>query len=292
MKTVLSYCLFEPIHLHGHRTWDEHRLDEKRYWYNIPALYLVNKILYPEYEMKIHVNDVLRYHPLFVLLNSLDITIKEIDIPFNKTSEPMLWRMIPLWEDYDCVFTRDVDSIPNRNEFCCTTYFNNSKHAIQTLRTHENHYHEMGCDMLGGLSGFKPKLIATKPTTFKDYYDSRSDLPWAQDQFLMVNTFLKQQDRLFIEQNFLDCPIDNQKRKAPFYHSTIPSDDFSNIETNLKQDNVFNIVDDYKISEWAGQPCDTRGEILKKLLLIKNEHSNHLTKILNEKTVLKDFYKI
>ena len=142
MKTVLSYCLFEPIHTHSHRTWDDNRLEEKRYWYNIPALYIANKILYPDYEIKFHVNDVMQYNPLYTLLQSLDITIEEVNIPFTKTSEPMLWRMMPIWEDYDCVFSRDVDSIPNRNEFYCTEYFRNSDYAIQTLRSHENHYSE------------------------------------------------------------------------------------------------------------------------------------------------------
>ena len=194
--------------------------------------------------MKFHVNDSLLYNPLFVLLKSLDVVIDEIKIPFTKTSEPMLWRMIPIWEDYDCVFSRDIDSIPNRNEFRSTVYFEKSNHSIQTIRSHENHYHEMGCDMLGGLSGFKSKLIQRKPKTFDDYYSSRENLPWAQDQFLMVNTFLVSQDRAYLETNFLDCPIDNQNRKSVFMHSTIPTD--FQVETTNVQEEVLSLVDSYK----------------------------------------------
>lgn len=290
MKTVLSYCLFEPIQLHSHRTWDEHRLNQKRYWFNIPALYITNKILYPEYEMTIHVNDSLRYHPLYSIISSLGITAKEIEIPFEKTSEPMLWRMIPLWEDYDCVFTRDVDSLPNRNEFRSTVYFNSSDHALQTIRSHENHYHEMGCDMLGGLSGFKPKLIENKPNDFMSYYNAKNNLPWAQDQYLMVETFLTQQNRSFLETNFLDCPIDNQDRKSSYLHTTIP-DSFS-VELTKDQREVLDLIDEYKISTWAGEPCDTRGEFLEKMLKLNNEYSKEVKNVISTKDNLKSFYEV
>ena len=35
MKTVLSYCLFDPFNIHVHRTWDEHNLDKTRYYTDI-----------------------------------------------------------------------------------------------------------------------------------------------------------------------------------------------------------------------------------------------------------------
>ena len=121
MKTVLSYCLFDPFNIHVHRTWDEHNLDKTRYWFNIPALYITNKVLYPDYEMKIFINNSLTYNPLFKLLEKLDITIEEVDLKFTNTSEPMMWRLIPIWDgNYDCVFLRDIDSIPNYQEYVST----------------------------------------------------------------------------------------------------------------------------------------------------------------------------
>ena len=65
MKTVLSYCLFEPIAIHPHRTWDECRLDKKRYWYNIPALLIVNEILYPNFKTRFYITPNLKNNPLF-----------------------------------------------------------------------------------------------------------------------------------------------------------------------------------------------------------------------------------
>jgi len=290
MKTVLSYCLFEPITVHPHRTWDEHRLDRKRYWYNIPALYITNKILYPDYEMLFHINENLRYHPLYSIIDELDINIKEVNTPFTKTSEPMLWRLIPLWENYDCVFSRDVDSLPNKNEFCCTEFFKNSDFAIQTIRSHENHYHEMGCDMLGGLSGFKPKRIENLPDSFDEYYNMRSSLPWAQDQLLMVDTFIVKQPRFFLEKKFLDCPIDDQNRKAVFLHTPMKKEDMKNIKISGDKQEVLSIIEELKISSWAGQPCEVRGESLKKFLMLDNDHSELVRNILSKNKLLKEFY--
>ena len=290
MKTVLSYCLFDPIHTHGHRVWDEHRLNKERYWFNIPSLYAINKILYPDYKMKIYVNESLRYNPLFVLIKRLDIEIEEVSIPFEKTSEPMLWRMMPIWEDFDCVFSRDIDSIPNRNEFRATVYFKDSNCCIQTIRSHENHYHEQGCDMLGGLSGFKPKQILNKPKSFMEYYESRNDLPWAQDQFLMTETFLKNQDREFTESKFLDCPIDNQKRSSIYLHTTIPSD--FNPKLNESQQDVLDLIDKHNICTWAGEPCDTRGAFLNEFLNILPKETEELRKIFASNTTISDFYGV
>ena len=77
------------------------------------------------------------------MLENLDITLQQIDLSFDNTSEPMMWRLIPIWENYDCVFLRDIDSIPNRQEYNSTKYFETKDYAIQTLRSHENHYHEI-----------------------------------------------------------------------------------------------------------------------------------------------------
>tara|TARA_R110001583_G_scaffold36124_28_gene119170 strand:+ start:1787 stop:2683 length:897 start_codon:yes stop_codon:yes gene_type:complete len=288
--TALSYCLFEPITVHPHRTWDEDRLDKKRYWYNIPALYITNKILYPDYDMVFYVTENLKYHPLYSILNELEITIKEVNIPFDKTSEPMLWRLMSLWENYDCVFTRDVDSIPNRNEFLCTEFFKNSEFAIQTIRSHENHYHNMGCDMLGGLSGFKPQKIEKLPSSFEEYYSMRSSLPWAQDQLLMVNVFVNEQSRTFLEKNFLDCPIDNQNRKAVFLHTRITEEKMNSVTVTEDQENVLRLIEELKLTDWAGEPSSVLGENLNRFLELDNEHSSSVKKLLDKNRVLKEFY--
>ena len=291
MKTVLSYCLFDPFNIHAHRTWDEHNLDKTRYWFNIPALYVVNKILYPDYEMKIFHNDGLKMNPLFKMLENLDITLQQIDLSFDNTSEPMMWRLIPIWENYDCVFLRDIDSIPNRQEYNSTKYFETKDYAIQTLRSHENHYHEMGCDILGGLCGFKPDKIQAKPSSFQEYYDAKMNMPWAQDQLMLSKTFIHDQSPLFLETNFLDCPIDNQNRKAPFPHTVIPHSILKRSDSDLQKNMVLSIIDKYSLADWAGQPCDARGSALTELLNIECEATDQV-KIVFENDDIKRFYGV
>ena len=289
MKTALSYCLFDPITLHPHRTWDDFTLDKTRYWFNIPALYIANKVLYPDYEMKIFCNEELKRNKLFPLLKKLDITIETVTLDFTNTSEPMMWRLIPIWQNYDCVFLRDIDSLPNKEEYFCTTYFEKNEYAIQTMRSHENHYHEMGCDMLGGLCGFKPNMINEKPNTFSDYYFSKMDLPWAQDQFMITKTFIHDQSPMFLETNFLDCPINDQSKKAPFPHTSIPPSVVKQEEKDLLKKTVLDIIHKHKIAKWAGQPCDARGEVLKDLISVDCDASQEVKKALDDDK-LKEFY--
>jgi hypothetical protein len=285
---VLSYCLFEPIHMHPHRTWDEMRNDNQRYWFNIPALIIANKTLYPEMETRFYVDENITKSPIFSVLDNDLVSVEVVDRPYTSTSEPMLWRMKPIWDEVDCCFTRDVDSLPNTQEAQCTLFFSESNHAVQTIRSHENHYHEQGCDMLGGLSGFKPKKIPSIPKTFDEYYNSKNDLPWAQDQYLMVNTFLFSQEKSFLQENFLDCPINNQDRKAFVPCVEIKNDDMESIVFNDKQRKVLSLTD--SLCGWAGKPCDARAERLRAFLELNNEHSSEVKSLIMNDDKLMEFY--
>ncbi len=291
-ETILSYCLFEPITMHLHRTWDKNRMEMNRYWYNIPALLIANEILYPNFDTRFYISPSVKNNPLFPILKDTGVQVEEVELEFERTSEPMLWRMMPLWDDVSCFFTRDVDSIPNREEAQCTLYFKNSDHHIQTIRSHENHYHEQGCDMLGGLSGFKPKLIKKKPQNFTSYYKSKNDMPWAQDQYLMVNTFIYSQEDKYINKRFLDCPINNQSRSAKFSCSEINEKQKNTISFSQKQEEVLEIIERNNISTWAGEPCDTRGNILKQFLSLDTKMGRKINKLFKSDDSIANFYGV
>ena len=292
MNTVLSYCLFEPLHMHPHRTWDANRFEEERYWYNIPSLVIANSILYPKFKNRFYLSDGMQNHPVFPLLQYIT-DVHLIKKSYTNTSEPMLWRMMPLWDPtVDCFFTRDVDSVPNRQEAQSTLYFHESNFFIQTIRSHENHYHEQGCDMLGGLSGFKPKHIPNLPTSFDEYYTRRMNIPWAQDQYLMVETFINSVGTEFTGEYFLDCPIDKQNRSAVFNCVEVDKKHLNNIKFNDEQNKLLDIIEKYSISTWAGEPCDARGDILREFMDLDNTMSRKIKKYFSDNEDIANFYKV
>jgi len=289
MNTIISYCLFEPLVMHSHRTWDENRLEPERYWYNLPSLLVMNDILYPDFSTTFYISHSIQYHPLFEILRRSGVKVEVVERDFDKTSEPMLWRMLPYWDDVDCFFTRDIDSLPNRDEVRCTLQFaQNDEYHIQTIRSNENHYHEQGCDMLGGLSGFKPKHIPNVPTSFESYYTNRSDLPWAQDQYLMTNTFIYSQDGSYLNSHFLDCPINDQHQPASFPCKRVRGLD--KIMLNNQQDMVLSMVEESKMSSWAGEPCDARGDFTRQMLDMDNAVARKLKELFKENSKLSEVY--
>ena len=149
----------------------------------------------------------------------------------------------------------------------------------------------MGCDILGGLCGFKPDKIQAKPSSFQEYYDAKMNMPWAQDQLMLSKTFIHDQSPLFLETNFLDCPIDNQNRKAPFPHTVIPHSILKRSDSDLQKNMVLSIIDKYTLSDWAGQPCDARGSALTELLNIECEATDQV-KIVFENDDIKRFYGV
>ena len=164
----------------------------------------------------------------------------------------------------------------------------NGDYAIQTIRSHENHYHDQGCDMLGGLSGFKPKNITNRPSTFEEYYDGRDELPWAQDQYLMVSTFLYSQDPKFLQEKFLDCPINNQNRKSKVPSREITKEQMNEIQFNKEQEEILTITD--QLCDWAGEPCDARASILLPFLSFDNDASRYMKDVVIFNNSLKEFY--
>ena len=64
MNKLLSYCFFKPLILPQNRTWDKDWDKHDRYYYNIPAVLLTNRILYPDYKTLIFVTPNIYENPL------------------------------------------------------------------------------------------------------------------------------------------------------------------------------------------------------------------------------------
>lgn len=285
---VLSYSLFEMKQIRNHRVWDKNKKDPMRYWYNIPSIIISNDILYPECETRFFVDPHSKSGMFSSILRSNFLKAYCVETPFTHT-EPSIWRMIPLWdEDIHSVNPRDIDSIPNTSECIHTKYFIESDSMMMTMRSHENHYHEMGCDILAGLCGFKSD-IPHCPLTFKSYWENKNNDIWALDQYLIINTFLRGRED-YLKDNFMDCPIDHQSRECNYPCIEYPVSGVNNTKENLTdiQRYVLDINDQLTI--WAGEPVDGRKQYLRKLFETDTECANEYRKKIEGSTLLSDFY--
>jgi hypothetical protein len=300
-SNFISYSLFEPKKVYEHRTYDDDKTKKDRYWYNLPSLAIINKALYPSYEMHLSVCPATVKHPLFKFYDRLC----EVDSHYSYSivedsysgHEPALWRMELLWrKGAQIVLSRDIDSIPNVDEYRCTKFFESSPYSVHTIRSHEHHCN-FPCRMLIGLSGFKPPLIppGLLTPTFKGFKKMHAlpeklledpTVKWNSDQLTVINAFTT--NEFFTADHFLDSKINNQHRYAEFFCHEPTFDELEGVEVTPLAQRVFGMVSRFKVAEWAGQPCDTRGPFLNELLDIPQTLS--VRNILNEDSRLQDFY--
>jgi hypothetical protein len=284
MKKIFSYSLFEPKYLPSHRTWDKWKNDISRYWYNIPAILLINKVIYPDYEVVFYLSPNIWSNPLSEIFKCFDnIRCETIDRDYTLT-EPAIWRMMPLWErGVSVLHTRDIDSLPNISEFKYIKAFEESNCSVGTLRSHENHY-GIACRMLAGLSSFKPDRITphTKGFNFDFYYSQRKN-EYGSDQNLMIKTFTS--DTEFSKNNFLDCAIDKQKNEQDF---PCIKADITNRIVQPEVQKIFEEIKNFTKASWLGEPCDSRGGLLNYLL----EFEEKAKKEILSYNILTDFYGI
>jgi len=284
MKKVFSYSLFEPKVLPQHRFWDTKKNDKNRYWYNIPTISIVNEALFPEYENIFYVSKNIWNNPVSEVFDICsNIECRTIDKDYDLT-EPAIWRMMPLWNlDVDILCTRDLDSLPSIEEYYFLKEFEKSDCLVGTLRSHENHY-GLSCRMLAGLSSFKANKIPfeIKGPNYYFYEVNKLDR-YGSDQELLIRTFTTNEE--FTKNYFLDCKIHKQKNSQDFACNNFSIKEYE-IE-NQKQE-IFDLIKNKTNSEWLGQPCDSRGELLKEILKMNSEIKE---KIINNK-FLKEFYKV
>ena len=286
---IISYCLFDTIDINQrmHRDWDIYKNDINRYWYNIPALYIINSILYKEFEMCVFISDTITKHPLYSLLSELNkndnFKIYKTSIKYNNT-EPTMWRMIPYWKNVEILLCRDIDSLPSINEIKATKTFIDSDFSIHTMRTHTNH-NSYNTRILAGLCGFKPNKLIDEdsiPKTFNEYYNF-ANFSWGCDQNTLIEFFY---NRILNKKNFLDSPISTDLHIVNF-HDDVSFVEFNQYNLDINID-ILNYIDSY--TKWSGEPIDFRGDKLNKLLDFDYKECEIIKNVFNNCDKLKDFY--
>lgn len=284
INKIFSYSLFEPRIMPSHREWDKNKTDKKRYWYNIPTILFLNKILYPDYKTRFYLSTNIWENPLSKIFEYFDnIEVETIRRDYSLT-EPAIWRMMPLWQwDVDIFHARDLDSLTSIEEYKYIKIFENSQCCVGTIRSHENHFGQ-ACKMLAGLCSFKPDFVpdSVKGLNFDLYYAQKQN-SYGSDQNLLIETFTS--DREFVKFNFLDCKINRQSNEQDF--ECIKAD-LKSIIVDEEVQNLFNIIKNTTKTSWLGEPCDSRGELLN-YLLTKNKVVKN--KFLADKYVA-DFYMV
>jgi hypothetical protein len=285
---ILSYSFFEPKVLPQHRFWDKNKSEQNRYYFNIPAVVLTNKLLMPDYVTRIYLTRNVMYNDLAmvfkilkdVLANSLEFVV--VDMNYELT-EPSLLRMAPLWQEIEVFHTRDIDSIQTKIEFQFIREFEKSPCTVGSIRSHENHYG--GCRMLAGLSSFKPTKIPerVKGKSFQEYFD-KSHGNYGCDQDLMVDMFTS--DTSFTWDNYMDCRAYNQKRPPDFPCVQVTPEDFK--EPPALRSVILDKIAEYGFENWSGEPVDARGGYTSFVL----DHFQEVRDLINKYPLLRDFYKV
>lgn len=289
MKKILSYCLFEPKFLPKRREWDAWKDDCRRYWFNLPALALVNNILYEEYDTKIYVSPNIWEDELKDILVILQEELprfhtETVDLDYTLT-EPAIWRMKCLWDEGVKIFhTRDLDSLPTEIEYKFTKAFEESSCTLGTIRSCWPHQGPT-CRMLAGLSSFKPPKIpfSIKNESFDYYYSMRHD-DYGSDQDLMIYFFT--QDGRFTQNNFLDLSTvpNHPPPSFPCESETIEALDRISISPPKQQ--IFNQNTQRLGQFWSGEPIDARPTLVNFLA----ETNKNIFHKLEKSAILNKFY--
>lgn len=300
-RNFISYSLFKPKKFYEHRTWDKDNFNEERYFFNIPSLCAVNKILYPEFSTHLYVCPETEKHPLFEFYKQLSIVNDSFSYSVIEENysghEPALWRVKLLWKKGVGTFlSRDLDSLPNKEEYQSTRFFENSDYSVHTIRSHENHFN-YPCRMLMGMSAFKPDRIPQEILTnsfedFKSKYSLKPELladptiKWNSDQLIVINAFTN--NDFFTSDHFLDSKINNQTHYQDFFCNIISDTELNSIKINSNQSMILDLIHERSLTSWAGEPSDARREFLT--LACEIENSLPILDIINQNSLLKQFY--
>lgn len=295
MNKVISYNLFEPKKLYEHRSWDADNKKKDRYFFNIPALAIVNNVLYPEFKTHITVCPKTENNKLFKFYKELCEKDDRFSYSVNHSDysghDAASWRTALLWdEDYQTVLIRDLDSIPNRAEFKATNFFNTSVYSVMTMRSHEIHY-QYPCRMLIGLSGFKPIHIPLEiiKESFEDFQKAYGDPDkWDGDQLSLIKAFTT--NDFFTSENFLDFRINDQNHFPDFYCNSMSEEELKSVKLDSEQHTLISFVETHGLTQWAGEPSDARGQFLTDLIEEKFELSGLVRSILHSDEELNKFY--
>ena len=291
---IISYSFFEPKIMHQHRFWDKFKDEKERYWYNIPALVIVNNILYPEFKVRIHISENIKESELYPLLKDMEsenlIDLVQMDYEYSNT-EPTVWRYKPIFEkSSEIVLCRDIDSLPTSDEYLSTKYFiKNEEFYINTIRSHTNHT-TPSTIMLAGLCGFRPNKFNTS-IDFNDFYKNVHNSSWGVDQNIIINMFASNKN--ITEKRFLDSPLSNKLHNVgnPIIKCVSKRKEFYRTNVSLEEDknDILKILDDITI--WSGEPVDSRNK-LNEILSLNFDICRKVKDIIIKNEKIKEFYKL
>lgn len=279
----------------GSRFYDKYTSSE-RYWYNIPAIIALNKLFYPDFEIKFYISSDIKENPLYkVIEDSINriggISVEVMNYDYKYT-EPTLWRYKSIIESsVDTLLCRDIDSLPNEDEIKSTYYFlNNNNFKITSIRSHK-HHNCGGTIMLAGLCGFRTKDTNYPNNNFDHFYKNVAVDKWGIDQSFLIG-FLISKGEEWISNHFLDSRISNgdnfvynsllrcQSNNEVFYRN--------NVKINFDS-NLIGLIN--SITSWPGEPVNCRGNLLIELLKFEKYNSISIMKdILMSDDILKKFY--
>lgn len=285
---VISYCLFKTLINQNHRDWDIYRMEQDRYWYNIPLIVMANRIAYPDFLIKIYITSNIQEDNKYSFLKRLDeegyIRLVLVDMEYNSI-QPTLLRMIPYFSEVDVLLCRDIDSLPKIAEINQTRTFIDSKYIIHTIRSHRQH-NSLNTKVLAGLCGFKVsecKRMGYLPySSFEEYYTSNSSSIWGCDQNTLIRNF-------YINVNnktevFLDSPLKTDTHDVLRFNDVAYLPDMVDVSDDI----VLKEID--KLSVWSGEPIDAREEMNRILSL--SEDGLNILKIMLEDDNVSKFYKV
>jgi len=287
MEKIISYSFFEPKKIHKHRFWDKFN-NVNRYWYNIPSMVLLNRLIYPDFDIVIHISSNIKEKPLYSLLLKLQendlISLVEIKSDYTDT-EPTLWRYKPLLnKECDILLCRDIDSLPTVDEVRSTKYFIESDYKVTTIRSHTNHT-SPGTIMLAGLCGFRTKHL-NLDLDFNDMLKMRGS--WGLDQGFLIGSITKDQDWTSV--NFLDSRLSSKEHTVgkPLIKCISFDESYYRDNVNLDiNDEILEFLND--CTSWAGEPIDSRKGKLDKLLNISDDFK-YMRNIIESDETIKKFY--
>jgi hypothetical protein len=277
---IISYSLFNSNKKFNNiRYWDDHKTTNYRYWINLPAVILVNNLLYPNYKTKLFIDNTIKNSILYTFLQYLssddtfNFILHEIadNVSENEPScRKKMWRYIPIWDkENSIVFPRDLDSLPNTSELKCCRLFQISNCEIMTIRSHLHHTHtNPALRMLGGLSGFKPNII-NYPSDYKSFYEESKKLTqWGLDQDAIRIYFLEKQTNNYLKNKFMDCAINYRTENSNWPCIPISENDLNKITLSESESNILKITD--PLTDWAGKPIDSRNILNSIIELSEN----------------------
>lgn len=290
----ISYSFFTPIKYNDNKFYDKY-ISRDRYWYNLPALISLNRLFYPNFEIKFYISPDIINNPLYHLISesikNQDVTIEVMNQHYKYT-EPTVWRFKPIIESsVDILLCRDIDSIPNEVEVKATKYFlDNDVYKITSIRSHKYH-NSHDTIMLAGLCGFRTKDTLFPNNNFDEFWQIVAKDYWGIDQSFLIN-FLFSKGEQWIFNHFLDSRTSNGDNSVllPNFNCTSYDEKFYLENVNLNIDNdLLSLLN--RITTWSGEPVNCRGNLLLELFKFDNYDSIKRVKdIVLSNDNLKKFY--